>query len=34
MDQVKTGKLIRSMRKKQNMTQLALAEMLGRHLRA
>ena len=29
MNQIKTGKLIRSMRKKQNMTQLALAEMLG-----
>ena len=29
MDQVKTGKLIRSLRQKHNLTQLALAEMLG-----
>ena len=29
MDQIKTGKLIRALRQRQNMTQLALAEMLG-----
>ena len=29
MDQVKTGKLIRSLRQKKSLTQLALAEMLG-----
>lgn len=34
MDQVKTGKLIRSLRQKQNLTQLALAERLGCQLKA
>ncbi len=29
MDQVKTGALIRTLRIKQNMTQLALAEQIG-----
>mgnify|MGYP003184837621 FL=1 len=29
MDQVKTGTLIRTLRIKQNMTQLALAEQIG-----
>ena len=29
MDQVKTGKLIRSLRQQKSLTQLALAEMLG-----
>lgn len=32
MDQVKTGKLIRSLRQKQNLPQLALAERLGGHI--
>ena len=34
MDQVKTGKLIRSLRLKHHLTQLALAERLGRQLKA